>query len=163
MRFYPDLGTDLFLFNGHQYLITVDYYSSFFEVDKLHKTDPATLIEKLKRQFSRHGISEIVISDNGWQFAFIEFARFASGWHFQHITSCPLHSQSNGKGEIVLKICKDIMRKAIPDILNHISHYSNPASIFYTIVVPPRKLVHLLLRGRSARGHAICYWCQVNN
>lgn len=123
MRFHPDLGTDLFLFNGRQYLITVDYYSSFFEVDKLHKTDPATLIEKLKRQFSRHGISEIVISDNGWQFAFIEFARFASGWHFQHITSSTLHSQSS----------KGIMRKAIADILNHISHYSNLLPPYLTL------------------------------
>ena len=65
MRFHPDLGktvgTDLFLFNGRQYLNTVDYYSFFFEVDKLEKTDSPTVVEKFKMQFSRHGIPEIVI------------------------------------------------------------------------------------------------------
>ena len=88
-RPWQKVGTDLFLFHQRQYLITVDYYSSFFEVDKLNVTDSRTVIEKLKMQFSRHGIPEIIISDNGPQYASAEFAKFASDWHFQHITSSP--------------------------------------------------------------------------
>ena len=61
------VGTDLMQFDGRQYLITVDYFSSFFEVDKLETTDSRTVVEKLKMQFSRHGIPEIVVSDNGPQ------------------------------------------------------------------------------------------------
>ncbi|XP_068704680.1 uncharacterized protein [Montipora foliosa] len=63
---------------------------------------------QFKMQFSRHGIPEIVISDNASQSASTEFARFASGWHFRHITSCPLHSKSNGEVESAVKIGKGI-------------------------------------------------------
>lgn len=42
------VGTDLFLFDQRHYLITVEYYSFFFEVDKLNTTDSRTVIEKLK-------------------------------------------------------------------------------------------------------------------
>ena len=54
-------------FYGRQYLTTADYYSSLFEVSKLETTDSKTVVEKLKMQFSRHGIPEKVVSDNGPQ------------------------------------------------------------------------------------------------
>ena len=76
-------------------------------------TDSRTVIEKLKMQFSRHGIPEIVISDNGPQYASAEFAKFASDWDFQHITSSPRNPQSNGKVESAVKICENIMGKAM--------------------------------------------------
>ena len=65
------------MFDQHDYLITVDSSSSFFEVDKLDMTDSRTVIEELKMQFSRHGIPEIhvVMSDNGPQFNSTEFAK----------------------------------------------------------------------------------------
>ena len=65
----------------------------------MDNTDSATVIEKLKMQFRRH--------------ASAEFARFASGWHFEHIISSPLHSQSNGKVENAVKICEGSMKKAV--------------------------------------------------
>ena len=122
----------------------------------VRKTDSETIIEKLKMQFSRLVLPEIVISDNGSQYASTEFERFASGWHFQHINSSRLHSQSNGKVESAVKICKGIMKKQCVDILIHISHY-------WSIVIPPRKLVYHLHKGCSAGGHAICYLCHANN
>ena len=39
--------------------------------------------------------------------------RFASDWHFQHITFSPRNPQSNGKVESAVKICENIMRKAV--------------------------------------------------
>ena len=47
-RPWQKVGTDLFLFDQRHYLITVEYYSSFFEVGKLNTTDSRTVIEKLK-------------------------------------------------------------------------------------------------------------------
>ena len=44
-------------------------------------TDSRTVIEKLKPQFSRYGVPEIVMSDNASQYASTEFADFASDWH----------------------------------------------------------------------------------
>lgn len=47
-RPWQKVGTDLILFDQRHYLITVEYYSSFFEVGKLNTTDSRTVIEKLK-------------------------------------------------------------------------------------------------------------------
>ena len=77
-RPWQKVCTDLFMFDQYHYLIAVDYYSSFFEVDKLDMTDSRTVIDKLKMQFSRHGVPEMVISDSGPQYASTEFAKFAS-------------------------------------------------------------------------------------
>ena len=37
-RPWEKVGADLFSFKGRQYLITVDYYSQFFELDHLPET-----------------------------------------------------------------------------------------------------------------------------
>ena len=95
------VGADLFPFDQRHYLITVDCYSSFFEVDT---TASRTVIEKLKMQFSRHGIPEIVISDNGPQCTSAEFAKFPGDWLFQHITTSPRNPRSNGKVKGAVKI-----------------------------------------------------------
>ena len=60
-------------------------------------------------QFSRHGIPQIVISDNGSQYASTRFARFASGWHFQLSTSSPLHSQVEEKLRVQIYKWEDVM------------------------------------------------------
>lgn len=97
-RPWQKVGTDLFLFHQCQYLITVDYYSSFFKVDKLNTTDSITVIEKLKTQFSRHGIPEIVISDNGLQYASAEFLNLQVTGTFN--TSLPLHRAPKVTGRL---------------------------------------------------------------
>ena len=47
-RPWQKIDANLFLPDQRHYLITVDYYSSFFEVDKLDMKDSTTVIEKLK-------------------------------------------------------------------------------------------------------------------
>ena len=74
----PDLpwekvGVDLFNFNGQDYLITVDYYSSFWEIDVVESTRSGTVIRKLKSQFARHSIPKTCTSDNGSQFSSNKF------------------------------------------------------------------------------------------
>ncbi|XP_061170264.1 uncharacterized protein LOC133179549 [Saccostrea echinata] len=64
-RPWQKIGTDLFQLDDGQYLITVDYYSDFFEIDRLHDKKSKEVINKLKAQMARHGIPEMLISDNG--------------------------------------------------------------------------------------------------
>ena len=45
------VGTDLFLWNGQEYIIVVDYYSRFWEIERLRKTDSSVIIQKLKADF----------------------------------------------------------------------------------------------------------------
>lgn len=48
------VGSDLFSSpsGDEQYLITVDYYSNFWEVDRLEDTSSKTVIKKLKQHFA---------------------------------------------------------------------------------------------------------------
>jgi len=71
-------------------ILTIDYYSKFFENDLLANMLYATIIQKLR--FTCHGICDICISDNTDQFNPDEFKRFAHDFGFQHQTPSPLYS-----------------------------------------------------------------------
>ena len=60
------MGVDIFELNGKEYLTTVDYYSNFWEIDKLPTDAKATtVIAKLKGHLARYGIPDQVATDNG--------------------------------------------------------------------------------------------------
>jgi hypothetical protein len=63
------IATDLFTYNKKEFLITVDYYSNFWEIDELSTTTAPAVIAKLKRRFARYRCPETAISDNGPQFS----------------------------------------------------------------------------------------------
>jgi hypothetical protein len=111
-RPYQVLSTDLFHFDNRNYLLTVDHYSNFFEIDFLPDTKSYTVIRKLQTHFARNGICDVLHSDNGPQFSSTEFADFAKSWHFTHATSSPLHSQGNCLAERSVGIAKKLMKKA---------------------------------------------------
>ena len=92
--------------DNKQYLVTVDYYRCYFEVDELASTTSNAIIRKLSAHFARHGIPEVAISDNGPQFAAEKFARFAQTWDFKHATSSPGYPQSNGLAEKQYKLSR---------------------------------------------------------
>ncbi|XP_041374178.1 uncharacterized protein K02A2.6-like [Gigantopelta aegis] len=109
---WSKLGIDIFTLHSQDCLITVDYYSDFWELDILKATSSITSIDCLKVYFSRHGIPDIVVTDNGPQLASTEFNEFAREWEFEHVTSSPYHSQSNGKAESTVKIAKKLVKKS---------------------------------------------------
>ena len=57
------VAADLFELNGKSYLVTVDYFSDFFELDHLRSTSSVYVIKKLKGHFARHGIPEQLVID----------------------------------------------------------------------------------------------------
>ena len=63
-RPWSKLGADLFELHQENYLLLVDYYSNFFEVMKLMSAKTPTIIKHCKTTFARHGIPDILISDN---------------------------------------------------------------------------------------------------
>ena len=68
----------------------------------------------LKSVFARHGVPEVVTSDNGTQFTSQEFQKFTKEWNFIHETSSPHFPQANGKAENGVKIAKAILRQEDP-------------------------------------------------
>jgi len=112
-RAWCTVSADIFEFNKHQYLLIVDHYSNFFEYDALSSISSSVVIGKIKQQFSRYGIPEKLITDNGTQFVSDEFRKFSIQYGFDHLTSSPRHPQSNGKVERAVGVCKRLMEKSI--------------------------------------------------
>ena len=80
------IGTDLFEWKKSDYLLVVDYYSRFIEVAELTSTTAACVITRVKSIFARHGIPEVVTSDNGPQYASKAFEEFSKEYEFVHVT-----------------------------------------------------------------------------
>ena len=103
-RPWQKVGADLLTLNGKDYLITVDYYSNFWEIDRLYDTLSKTVIYKMKAHFARYGIPEQLVTDNGPQFSSSRFHNFTTKYDIQHTTSSPHHPQSNGKAVTLLNV-----------------------------------------------------------
>ena len=110
-RPWQRVASDLFTWNNAEYIVTVDFYSDFYELDKLASTSSSAVIKVLKRHFSRHGIPEQLVTDNGPQYVSEEFERFAQEWDFEHLTISPYNSKANGKAESAVKKAKTLLRK----------------------------------------------------
>ncbi|XP_061170331.1 uncharacterized protein K02A2.6-like [Saccostrea echinata] len=107
------IACDIFTFDGQDYLVTVDYFSNFWEVDHLSRSTSKTVIKKLRAHFARYGTPNSLVSDNGPQFSSDEFAEFTHLWEFKHITSSPKYPQSNGRAEQAVKMAKRLMKRAV--------------------------------------------------
>ncbi|XP_015753291.1 PREDICTED: uncharacterized protein LOC107333048 [Acropora digitifera] len=82
------------------------------EVDHLKKKTARSIITRLKRHFSNHGIPNLFQSDNGPPFDSQEFRDFAAAYEFEVVTSSPNYPQSNGRVENAVKTAKQLMKKS---------------------------------------------------
>ena len=105
------IGTDLFQYAGRNYLIVTDYYSYWPEVYELNPANAPSVVKATKEAFSRHGIPETVISDNGSQYSSKQYKQFAREWQFLHKTSSPRYPQSNGLAESSVRVVKQLLKK----------------------------------------------------
>ena len=104
------VGCDLFELDGKDYLVTVDFYSNFWEVDFLSSKHVSTIILALKKHFARYGSPEELVSDCS-PFESAEFQRFCKEWDIVHNPSSPGLSRSNGKSESAVKAAKKLIKK----------------------------------------------------
>ncbi|XP_042148029.1 uncharacterized protein K02A2.6-like [Ixodes scapularis] len=106
------VGCDILEHKGKHLLVTVDYYSNFWEVDQLNSLTSAHVIRRLKAHFARHGIPRVLVTDNGPQFACEAFHKFSVEWNFEHTTSSRAYPRSNGMAESAVKTVKMLLKKA---------------------------------------------------
>ena len=92
----------------------MDYFSRYPEIKKLTNTNSNNIIMALKEIFSRFGIPETVVSDNGPQYSSQEFVGFASAYDFCHVTSSPHFPQSKGQAERTVQTVKKLLKES-PD------------------------------------------------
>ncbi|KAK3745971.1 hypothetical protein QZH41_004134 [Actinostola sp. cb2023] len=81
------------------------------KVDKLERKTAKSIVKRLKRHFSNHGIPNELFSDNGPPFDSHEFREFANDYEFTLTTSSPNYPQSNGRVENAVKTAKRLMKK----------------------------------------------------
>ncbi|KAG7297849.1 hypothetical protein JYU34_018592 [Plutella xylostella] len=99
--------------NGLTYLILVDSTSKWIEATNMTNTSAASVIKWLREIWARFGIPKQLVSDNGPPFTSVELKTFLENNHVEHIFSAPYHPASNGAAESAVKICKNVLRKAI--------------------------------------------------
>ena len=83
LRPWEKVGMDIFTFHSQDYLITEDYLSGYFEIDRLPSKKINDVAYALRQQFARHGVPLEVVSDNS-PFGSAEFKDFAERWEFKH-------------------------------------------------------------------------------
>ena len=108
-RPWAKVAADLFEYKQKSYLVTVDYLSNFFEIDRLYDRTTKAVILKLKAHKARYGIPDELVSDQGPQFRSHEFHSFAENYGFKHTLTSPYHHQSNGMAESPVKRAKKVL------------------------------------------------------
>jgi transposase InsO family protein len=94
------------------YLAVVDAYSKFPEVVKMTTTTATTTINARRDIFSRHGLPEILVSDDGPQLIAGEFQQFCRNNGIMHRTSAAYKPSTNGEAERVVQILKSAIEQA---------------------------------------------------
>ena len=109
---WEKVGADLCELYGQQYLLVVDYYSTYIKIDSLSTTTPANIIKKMENTFARWGPSRQLMTDCGAQFLSAEFQTFLQNLEIDHRMSSPHHHCSNGKAEAAVKAIKTMIKNA---------------------------------------------------
>lgn len=112
-RPWQKVAADIFQWRNGHYIVVVDYYSRYIEVANLPTLTTSTTVERLKVIFARFGVPEILVTDNGPQFASTDFATFAQDYGFNHTTSSPRYPQSNGEAERAVRTVKQLLNKSL--------------------------------------------------
>ena len=107
------IAGDLFAWEGMNFVLLVDYYSDWWEIEKLTDLSSKSVVKNIKRIFARFGIPPVLISDNGPQFVSYEFREFMAQWGVDKVFSSPHYQQGNGKAESAVKIAKNLLRKTL--------------------------------------------------
>jgi hypothetical protein len=97
-------------FMDHMFLIAVDAHSKWPEVIPMTKTTATKTTQAFRTIFSRNGLPEQIVSDNGPQFVSEEFQQFTKLNGIIHIKSAPYHPATNGLAERFVQTFKQSMR-----------------------------------------------------
>ncbi len=99
-------------FLGHMFLILVNTHSKWMDVYPVSTASSGITIDCLRKSFSNHGLSEMLVSDNAACFVSTEFKEFMNKNGTRHVTSAPFHASSNGLAERAVQTLKTMMKKA---------------------------------------------------
>ncbi|XP_021358135.1 uncharacterized protein K02A2.6-like [Mizuhopecten yessoensis] len=120
------VGCDLFEFESAHYVLLVDYYSMYIDVQKLGTQSTSSVIKVLKSIFSCHGLPNKLRSDNGPQLSSAEFKSFCSELGIGHETSSPHVQSSYGEAERAIQTIKILWKKSADKQLALLDNRTTP-------------------------------------
>ena len=85
--------------NGYYYLVIVDSSSKWPEVFKYKHRTATNMIRALNEVFSRLGVPNTIVSDNGMMFTGSKFKVYCDLFAIEHITTPTYNPRSNGLAE----------------------------------------------------------------
>ena len=92
--------------------MVVDAHSKWLEVAIMKSTSSERTIEELRSTFSRFGLPQQLVSDNGPQLVPEEFKTFMEENSIQHIKSAPYHPATNGLAERFVQTMKQTLKSS---------------------------------------------------
>lgn len=92
--------------HGQYVLIIIDSFSKWMEVFLTKTITSSYTIKKLRETFSRFGLVDTIVTDNGTQFTSDEFRIFTEINQIKHVFTAPGHPSSNGQAENFVKTTK---------------------------------------------------------
>lgn len=97
---------------NHMFLVVIDAHSKWPEVVTMKSTSSERTIEELRSIFSRFGLPQQLVSDNGPQLVSEEFKTFMEENGIQHIKSAPYHPATNGLAERFVQTMKQALKSS---------------------------------------------------
>ena len=94
------------------FLIVIDSFSKWPKIIVMKSTTATKTIDELRCLFSRWGILEKIVSDNGPQFKSDRFKQFLSEKGITHLTTAPYFPATNGQAERFVQTIKQALTAA---------------------------------------------------
>ena len=123
------IAADMFELKGSTYLLVVDYFSRFMEVQKLRIYNYFfKCSNSVEEYFCKIWNSPYctMIMDNGPQFDSKEMKEFSQSYGFQHITTSPYYPQANGLAERTVKTVKTLSENSSDPYRALLSYHTTP-------------------------------------
>ncbi|GFS14443.1 zinc finger protein [Elysia marginata] len=140
---------------GHRFILTlIDYATRYAEAVPLRKIDTETVADALRNIYSRLGVPEEVLSDQGTQFMSDCMKEVCRLLGIKQKATTPYHPMCNGIVERFDATLKTCLRRLCSEQPRQWHRYINPLLFAYREV--PQESTHFapfeLLYGRTVRG-----------
>ena len=104
------ISADLFDYQGNNYLVIIDRYSSWPVVIKINRPNASELCSHFRTYFMTYGVPQELVTDGGRQFECHEFEMFLNRWNVSHHITSSYNPHSNLLAESGAKSMKRLIR-----------------------------------------------------
>lgn len=104
---------ELFSHNERYVVLLVDYTSKWVVTKCVPNVNTRTVIEFLSEEFSREGVPDHLVTDNGVQFVSHEMNMFLKNLSIVHFKTALYSPQANGLAESMNKVVKSCAQRAL--------------------------------------------------